>query len=62
MFSLGGWWGMNWREGYSSKLRWGTSEAQKPALRDCASSLMAEMKHIQQCGCLDCSEKRQHWI
>ena len=23
---------------------------------------MAEMKHIQQCGRLGCSEKQQHWI
>ena len=49
-------------KGYSSKLWESTIEAQKPALRDCAGSLMAEMKHIQQCGRLGCSEKQQHWI
>jgi len=28
----------------------------------CDGSLMAEMKHNQQCGCLGCSKKQQHWI
>jgi len=41
-------------KGYSSKLLQGTSEAQKPAWRGCAGSLMAEMKHNLQCGCLGC--------
>ena len=45
MFTLG-----EWRDGlagkrYNSKLWSGTSEAQKPAWRDCVGSLMAEMKH-----------------
>ena len=41
-------------KGYSSKLWQGTSEAQKPAWRDCAGSLMAEMKHNLLCGHLGC--------
>jgi len=51
MFSLGGWWGMDWRERLQFKR---TSEAQKPAWRSCAGSLMAEMKHSLHCGRLGC--------
>jgi len=39
---------------YSSKLWYGTNEAQKPAWRGCAGSLMAEMKHNLLRGCLGC--------
>ena len=49
-------------KGYTSKLWQGTNEAQKPAWRGCAGSLMPEMKHNQQCGHLSCSKKQQHWI
>jgi len=49
-------------KGYTSKLWYDTSEAKKPAWRGCASSLMPEMKHNQQCGRLGCSKKQQHWI
>jgi len=41
-------------KGYSSKLWYGTSEAQKSARRGCAGSLMAEMKHSLHCGHLGC--------
>jgi len=27
-----------------------------------AGSLMPEIEHNQQCGCLGCSKKQQHWI
>jgi len=49
-------------KGDSSELWWGTSEAQKPAWRGYAGSLMAKMKHNQQYGRLGCQKKQQHWI
>ena len=33
-------------EVYSTKWWWGMYEAQKPAWKECAGSLMAEMKHV----------------
>jgi len=38
------------------------SEAQKPAWRGCAGSLMAEMKYNLLCGRLGSQKKQQHWI
>ena len=34
----------------------------KPAWKGCAGSVMAEMKHNLQCGCLGWQKKQQHWI
>ena len=54
MFSLGGEGGDGLAgKGYSSKLWWDTSEAQKPALRGYAGSLMADLQGVL-CGCLGC--------
>jgi len=39
---------------YSSKLQWGTTEAQKPAWRCSAGSIMAEIKHNLHCGRFGC--------
>ena len=49
-------------KGYTSKLLQGIGEAQKPAWRSCAGSVMPEMKQNQQCGRLGCSKKQQNWI
>jgi len=41
-------------KGYSTKWWYGTSEAQKPAWKGCAGSLMAEIKQNLHYGHLDC--------
>ena len=53
MYTLGGWWGMDWWERLQYKWWQGMSEALKPAWRGCAGSWKAEMKQKLQCGCLD---------
>ena len=63
IFSLGGWWGMDWQEKVTlQNCGRALMKPKKPAWWDCADSLMPEMKHNQQCRRLGCSKKQQHWI
>ena len=61
MFSLRGWREMDWREKVAVQ-SCGRALVKPKNQPGGAGSLMAEMKHIQQCGRLGCSEKQQHWI
>ena len=63
MLTLSGWWGMEWWVKviyiyiyiYIVQMVFGhKSEAQRPAWKVCASSLMAKMKQNLHCECLDC--------
>jgi len=63
MFSLGGGRGMDlWEKITVQNCGRALVKPENQPGWGCAGSLMAEMKHIQQCGRLGCSEKQQHWI
>ena len=62
VFTLGEQWGWNDGQSLYYKMVVDMSEAQKPAMKGCAGSLIAEMKQNLHCGHLDCLNKQQHWI